>query len=205
MNFNNITSTFVLKTCDLPSGYANANNNGYKYTDNSVFSFSNVDFRKIMGPIMYNKYDYFNINLVYACASIPTGTFTTYYNDSNATIQLSGLDFMNSSVSKAYVTPDGATNLEMKKKTTCDIGFYNVSPVNTYVFANQTIYGAMINKPTVHNLDITLYSNEDGKDINTVSGAFPEWVFVFKINGIPKKVMDNNISQMPTIQKFKKK
>ena len=175
---NTFISSFNLCTGDLTTTPTNL---GFKNAYNTSFTWSNIDFRKILGS-EYNKYDLFNINLSFALATVPTSLTAYVPQDYISVIQLSGLNFINNNISMSYVN-----NPSMKIGTSCDMGFYNTSLTQSYVFQNFQKYGALISKPGNETLTISLIDiNFSSLLLPAQTGTYPDWLFCFKIIGVKK-------------------
>lgn len=144
----------------------------------TTMTWSNINLRTVLGD-MWDKYNYFNINLVEISTTIsPTGAPTGALCCQN--IYLSGLPFINA-------TYDAQTKLNLNKTiiTTFNFGLVNVATNKLYNGINYYTF-----RKEQEQCDITIFYNTIGTNTLPVAN-FPNTTFIFNITGVE---IDDNIN-----------
>ena len=183
------SSTFILRTSDLPTFANGANDKGSTNNgSHSSFTWNNVDFKAILGD-MYDKYDYFNIALI---SSASTGSGATYSTGDNrmGIIYMKGLRWQN-------------CNYDLLAKNKTDyacIGVINFSnltaTVGTQVVYNNLSYVTISKPDNMRNLTIYYSRIVDGASNTTLTGTLPAIVFIFKIVPCKKDEISYNSKKL---------
>ncbi len=179
------SAMFVLKTYDLPLTPGSNATGTLNNTFRSSMTWSNIDLKTIMGT-MWEQYDYFTITLVTAIAA-PFTVLPTLGIDRSATINLGGLQWVNSSYSIAT-----KANIQFVQ-----MGTVNFATVNTGSLSqNNFMSGVMFVKADrMVNLTITLNRATDGTLLNSTTittagdgaGVNPHQTYQFRIDGVDYK------------------
>ena len=183
------SSTFILRTSDLPTFANGANDKGStNNSSHSSFTWNNVDFKAILGD-MYDKYDYFNIALVASISNVSGATYST--NDNRlGLIYMRGLKWQNCNY-----------DLLAKNKTNnACIGILNFNLLSASA-GSQLAYNDLsyntISKPD-NMSDLTIYYSRivDGASNTTNTGTFPAMGFIFKIVPCKKDEISYNSKKL---------
>lgn len=183
------SSTFILRTSDLPTFANGANEKGSSNnSSHSSFTWNNIDFRAILGD-MYDKYDYFNIALVSSTSGVSGATFPSNDNKMGI-IYMSGLRWQNCNYDV----------LTKKKTEGACIGYINFSSlstsVGTQIAYNNLSYNTMSKPSNIVNL--TIYYNRivDNTLTTTTTGTFPAMAFIFKVVPCKKDEISYNTQKL---------
>jgi hypothetical protein len=172
-------ATLILNTSDLTTG---GNATGIKNTANTEYTWYNVNVKDIVGQVMFNKYDEFNICLVENIMTVLTaGTTFPANNEKVCMLMMRGLNFRNCTYSAVTKNQSG---------NAC-IGFAMVTSIATTVGVGQQYFNNNFNtftKNTMNtDLTISMMKVNNGFLATTSAGAFPDQSYIFKIYGIPNQ------------------
>ena len=141
----------------------------------SNFRFENIPFRQLIGDEEYDKYDYFNFNLIEARFDRLASQLTTNQDDAAFNIVLSGANNLNQLVNSTY----------KNEMILCSIVFPNLNFDDQTIirFSNETKFTIMKNP----NLQIEMkYTDFATGQIKDPTYVYPDLALTFKITGIPK-------------------
>jgi hypothetical protein len=166
--------SFHLNTSDISTTGDVYNQYGSINTYRTDMTWNNVSLKTIMGPIMYNNYDKFNIKLCSIMHSEPTLIPSSTSINLNLLINIDGLPFSNSTY---YTKAD--SNL-----ATCELGSFLLTASATQIYyLDDNIF--TIEKPSDRN-NIRIF-------FTTITGIPPIWTnigpqydFYFRIYGVKK-------------------
>jgi hypothetical protein len=195
---NNVeTASLVLST--LIPDYHNYNQ--------TITTWNNLNLKNILGT-MYDRYDKFNIELVSVSQFGTDFDFGESVNDTNISIQLSGLPFVNnnyslinkhntnSTIIAAYqfVQYDNINTTHYKNcvRTFIKDSNYIINLTLTYLGCNLEI----VNSPVLEVLDANGDPVLDDDGVPELQGIYPNMVFMFNIYGIPNDKNNHNGSRM---------
>jgi hypothetical protein len=181
-NFNKISATFFLRTCDLPLTIGSNSVGSLNDTHRSSMTWSNVDIQSIMGE-MWDKYTYFTIILVSAVAS--SLLFANQVPDLIGIINMQGLQFINSSYSikskcRQPSVPVGYVNFKntsqgttTTNKSNASVQFQKGQPIlDLTLTLNRAVDGTL--------MQAFLFTNGGG----ALDGMNPHQIFTFRIEGV---------------------
>ena len=137
-------------------------------TNNTGFTWSNIDMRKVLGQL-YDKHDTFRIILTSVCSK--NQSTITDNNDSCLVINMAGLPFERNTYN--YVTKT--------ESTSAVIGCMKLTSTNGYITNSQL--GVVFRKiDGMHNVRVFLTRATDG--VTPTGKVYGDFVFHFTIYGI---------------------
>jgi hypothetical protein len=148
---------------------------GAKYLNNygSYYRYNNIPFKMLIGDSEYDKYDFFNVELIEARWDTLTGN-TLSQDDCGINITLSGYNNLNQLVNSEY----------KNEMLLCSYVFpaLNFDTQQVVRFSNNTSF-TMIKKP---NLEVEIKYTDFSNGIIKTGTIYPNLSLLFKITGIPK-------------------
>ena len=159
MLYQNEQVNFTLSGTILPTGFVFASNQfGSKNGNNTIFTFTNINMRNILGAL-WNKYDKFNL----ICNSIGFTSTGATFNAASRRMwyEIEGLQFINTlQVTDRYIQGNAFTQTF----------FYNENFVNDCEYGEPPMSINTFRKPESENVDLTFYcwSTTNGGERQTV-------------------------------------
>lgn len=186
-----MTTYDSIKTASLVLYTAQANT---KLVSNTILTWKNINLRKICGDVMYEKYNTFNLVLHTISTQATSAAFNTQaqtslqIDDRNILINMSGLAWENNS----YSFLDGCDTISSilgNYQITVSTGTQGPPTTQTYSNININTFGK-----SAASTDITIFytrivpnattnSYAVAGNVNGITTAWPEMVFIFDIVG----------------------
>lgn len=176
---DNRTARLLLKTKFLALEFSNAY--GISNSMATTVTFTNLNLKTIMGFEMYEAFDTFNLSIENISNAGKADVYMNSTNDPYAEIQLSGLNFLNS-------TYDHKTNNLTNKTSMC---IYEFPPTpslyNSIRYVN--LAGSDFAKTSeVIDLTISLVQPSNSLEVMTAISSYPDMSYMFVIRGITKSI-----------------
>jgi hypothetical protein len=169
-------ATLILNSADLTTSQTQI---GIKNASNTEQTWYNINVKDIVGQVMFDKYEQFNIILVENIMTVMTaGTTFPANNEKVSMLMMRGLNFRNATYSAVTKNQSGSA---------C-IGFSMATAMTTAIAVGQQYFNNNYNTFTKNsmNVDLTISMMKVNNGIlaTTTAGSFPDQSYIFKIYGI---------------------